>query len=86
MGEPVIGAQAFACLVLIIGDQRPAVPILPALEPAKGTFRFIHEDAMARAVDLSVAHGPQLVLLPEGVIVAAPLGRCFGSHLSAPPR
>src|SRR3989304_5819625 len=71
MGEPVVGAQAFACLVLIIGDQRPAVPILPALEPAERTFRFIHEDLTGCAVDRPVAHGPQLVLPSEGVALFA---------------
>jgi hypothetical protein len=52
---------------LIIGDQRPAVPILPALEPAEWTFGFIYEDTAAHAVDLPIAYCAQLVLPSEGV-------------------
>src|SRR3990170_387698 len=88
MGEPVIGAQAFACLVLMIGDQKPAVPILPALEPAERTFRFIHEDTTARAVDLPLAYCAQLVLPSEGVaLVAGPATfekARFAAELTAP--
>jgi hypothetical protein len=52
MREPIIGAQAFARGVLVVGDQGPAVPIFAALEPAERTLRIVDEYGLPDALDL----------------------------------
>ncbi len=65
--EPIIGAEPLARLILVIGDQRPAIPVLAALEPAKRAFRLVDKNRPPCAVDLLVLGGPELMLLAEGV-------------------
>ena len=52
MGEPIIGAQPLPGGELVVADQRPAVPVLPALQPAERTFRVVDDDGPANAFDL----------------------------------
>ena len=75
MGEPIIGAQALPGGVLVVAYQRPAVPILPALQPAERAFRVVHEDGPANALDLPLRDCEQLVPLPEVIAVVLSLGR-----------
>ena len=80
MREPIIGAQALARGVLIVGEQGPAVAILATPEPAERTLRIVDEDGPAHALDLPLRDRAKLMLLPEGVAVALPLTRCLASH------
>src|SRR4029078_799386 len=86
MGEPIIGAHPLPGGVLVVADQRPAVPVLPALQPAERTFRVVDDDAPATASALPLRDRAQLVTLPEAIAVVLELSRDFGFHGLASPR
>src|SRR5262245_16388042 len=68
MREPIISTEPLTGLELMLGDERPAVPIFAAHQPAQWTLALVDENKAARTLDVSLLHPPALMLLPESIL------------------